>query len=229
MDEADRELAYLDDPAPPGTDRVPAGADSVTSRMLPPHGTDAAAEVHAQLESGSEIEIVGDADALEPFLEGPHSVEVHRSDGVFEVGGRLGDDGLLVVPADVDLTLEANGASISLSGTRGSLDAELNVGRADIRAAFTRGRSRVNANLGKLHIGLHPDSNVRIQVTSATSIRVSDDLIKTGRGTWTYGNGDADLEISGNMSRVVVDLDTDVQVGIEELSVGVDLADVSAP
>jgi hypothetical protein len=222
MDEAERELAQLDGREPLGTEPTP-------TRVLPAHDPDAPAEVHIQLDSGSEIEIIGNAGALEPYLEGPHSVEVHDSDGVFEVEGRLGDDGLLVIPADVDLTLAANGASLSLSGTHGSLDAELNVGRADIRAAFTRGQSRIDANVGKLHIGLHPDSNVRIQVTSATSIRVSDDLVKTGRGMWTYGNGEAGLEISGNISRVVVDLDVDVKVEIEELSVGVELTDVSAP
>ena len=181
------------------------------------------AEVRIELNSGSEIEIVGNAGALEPYVEGPHSVEVHESDGVFEVEGRLGDDGLLVIPADVDLTVAANGGSLSLSGIRGSLDAELNVGDADIRAAFTRGQSRIDANVGDLHVVLHPDSNVRVQVLSATSIHVSDELVKIGRGVWTYGNGEAGLEISGHIARIVVDVD------IDELAVGVDLTDVSAP
>jgi len=89
------------------------------------HDPDAPAEVHVELDSGSEIDIVGNAGAVEPYLEGPHSVEVHASGGVFEVEGRLGDDGLLVIPADVDLTIEANGRSLDLSGIRGSLDGEI--------------------------------------------------------------------------------------------------------
>jgi hypothetical protein len=204
MDEAERELARLDDPDPAGTGPAP-------TRVLPAHDSDVPTEVHVELDSSSEIEIAGKTGALEPYLEGPHSVEVHESDGGFEVHGRLGDDGLLVVPADADLTVQANGGSLKLSGIRGSLDADLNVGRADIRCAFTRGESRIDANVGKLHVGLDLSSNVTIQVTSATSIRVSDDLVKTGRGMWTYGNGDARLQISGNISRVVLDLDIDVE------------------
>lgn len=223
MDEAERKLAHLDDPGPASTRPAP-------TRVVPTDHPHPPTAVHIQLDSSSEIEVVGNAGAFEPYLEGPHSVEVHESDGLFEVEGRLGDDGLLVVPADLDLTLEANGASLTLRGTRGSLDAELNVGRADIRAAFTRGESRIDANVGKLHIGLHPDSNVRIRVTSATSIRVSDDLLKTGRGMWTYGNGDASLEISGNISRVIVDLDVDVdgEIGHDDQSVSAGFVDVSA-
>jgi len=117
---------------------------------------------------------------------------------------------------------------LRLGGIRGSLDAHLNVGRADIGAAFTRGQSRIDANLGKLHISLHPDSNVRVQVTAATSIRVSEDLVKTGRGTWTYGNGEASLEISGNISRVAVDVDVDVDVKLNAV-VGIEHTGVSAP
>lgn len=217
MDEAERELAHLDDPVKPMTEPTP-------TRVLPAQDPDGPAAVRARLDSSSEMEIVGNGGALGPYLEGPHSVDVHESNGAFEVEGRLGDDGLLVIPADVDLTLQANGSSLRLSGILGSLDAELNVGRADIRAAFTRGQSRIDANLGKLHIGLHPDSNVSIRVTSATSIRVSDDLVKTGRGMWTYGDGAAGLEISGNISRVVVDVDVEV----EQLSVGAELTDVGA-
>jgi hypothetical protein len=221
MDEAEQELARLDDPDVVGPEPVP-------TRVLPAHDPDAPTEVHVELDSSADIEIVGRPGALEPYLEGPHSVEVHENDGVFEVRGRLGDDGLLVVPADADLTLQANGSAVSLTGIRGSLDAELNVGRADIRAAFTRGQSRIDANVGKLHIGLDPRSNVRIQVTSATSIRVSDDLVKTGRGAWTYGDGDAALEISGNISRVVVDLDADVDVQFEHEDGDVVLTDAGS-
>jgi hypothetical protein len=220
MDEAENQLALLDDPDPVTSTPTP-------TRVLPVHDSSASTEVHIELNSSGEIDIVGNADALEPYLEGPHSVEVNENDGVFEVHGQLGDDGLLVIPADVELTLEANGGSLSLHGIRGSLIGELNVGRADIHAAFTRGQSRIDANVGKLHISLHPDSTVRVQVSSATSIRVSDDLVKTGRGMWTYGDGQAGLEIAGNISRLVIDVDLG-DMDADELRAGVDLTDTNA-
>ena len=220
MDEAEQQLADLDDPDP-----EQAHPEPEETRVLPASDPDAPTEVRIELNSGSEIEIVGNAGALEPYVEGPHSVRVRDLDGVFEVEGQLGDDGLLVIPADVDLSIEANAASLSLSGIRGSLVGELNVGDADIRAAFTRGRSRIDANVGDLHVVLHPDSNVRIQVLSATSIHVSEELVKIGRGVWTYGDGDAGLEITGHIGQIVVD----VEVDIDEPAVAVDLTDISAP
>lgn len=221
MDEAENQLARLDDPGPVTSTPTP-------TRVLPVHDPSLPAEVHIELNSSGEIDIVGNAGVLEPYLEGPHSVEVDEDDGVFEVHGQLGDDGLLVIPADVELTLEANGGSLNLRGIRGSLNGELNVGRADIHAAFTRGQSRIDANVGKLHISLHPESTVRVQVSSATSMRVSDDLVKTGRGTWTYGDGQAGLEIAGNISRVEIDVALDDDQDADELPAGVELTDTNA-
>jgi hypothetical protein len=240
MDEAEDQLARIDDPEPDGSNPAvsdpsvsePALARPAATRVLPASYPDGPPAVHIELDSSADIEILGSADADEPYLDGPHSAGVHENGGGFQIDGRMGDDGLLVIPADADITVEANGRSFSLAGTRGSLGAELNVGHADIRAAFTRGESSINANVGKLHIGVHPDSNVRIQILSATSIRVSDDLVKTGRGLWTYGNGAAALQISGEIGRVTVNVDVDVDVDadveIDEHSIGADLADVSA-
>lgn len=196
--------------------------------MLPARDPDAPVAVHISLNSSALIDIAGSADTRAPYLEGPHSAEVHENDGEFEVEGRLGDDGLLVVPADVDLALEANGVALRLSGIRGSLVGQFNVGHADISAAFVRGQSRIEANVGILRITLDPESNVVVELSSATSIRVSDDLLKTGRGTWTYGSGDAGLEISGNIGRLIVDVDdaADTDVEVRDESPDAELTDV---
>ncbi len=241
MDEAEQQLARLDDPHPPpgpASRPEPAPSELATergssepppTRVLPVGDPDGPVEVRLELDSGSEIEVVGNAGARQPYVEGPHSVDVHENGRGFEVEGKMGDDGPLVVPADVDLAIQANGPSLTLSGVRGSIDGDLNVGNADIRAAFTRGQSRIDANVGNLHIALHRDSNVRIQVRAATSIRAGAELVKTGRGLWSYGNGDAGLEITGNIGRLI--LDVDVQADLDDVDLdhlGVDIANVSS-
>jgi hypothetical protein len=209
MDEADAALASLDDPDPLTAE--PAGP--AATRVLPAADPTSAVVVRIAINSSSEIEIVGDPRVVAPYLDGPHSAEVRDDNGAFAVEGRMGDDSLLVVPADVDLAIEANSPSLTLRGVGGSLDARINAGDVDIRAAFTRGQSRIDANAGDLRIGLHADSNVRIQIRSATSVSPSGEFIKTGRGVWTYGDGDAELAISGNIGRVVLYRQVEVEAG----------------
>jgi hypothetical protein len=161
--------------------------------------------VSVRLSSGAMINAVGVVDADEPYLEGPHSASIEEVGDGFEVQGELGDEGLLVLPRDVDLLFEANSPSVSLRGVQGSLQGIFNVGDCDIQA-LVRGESRIVANVGHLRLGVHPESDVQITLTCATRIKVADEIPKTGRGVWTIGSGAASLEIGGTPGEVTVEL-----------------------
>jgi hypothetical protein len=160
--------------------------------------------VRAKLSGAGCLEVVGDEAATEVRVEGPHSCALNVNDSVTNVSGLVGDDGLLVVPANADLDIEVNSGEARLVGLRGVLRTRLNVGDAVVECALTRGHSTIDANAGDLRIVLAPESDVRVAVRCAADVRVDPGLHKVGRGEWTLGEGTARLEITGHLGSVAI-------------------------
>ena len=151
--------------------------------------------VRAKLSGRGLVEVVGESVQV-ARLEGPHSASLHQSGEVTEVVGDVGDDSLLVVPADVRLDLEVNSPRARIHGLHGQLRAQLNVGEARVEGRFDEGSSEIAANVGQLEIVLLPGSDVRVSLQCAAHVEAGD-IPKVGRGEWLVGNGTAELAISG--------------------------------
>jgi hypothetical protein len=226
MDEAESQLAALDetrseDPAgagqgpvvdtattsehPDSTEAMPAPTRVLREVDSVDETSDGATMVSVRLHGASLINAVGVIDADEPYLEGPHTAIVKDVGNGYEVTGELGDDGLLVLPRDVDLVVEANSGSASVRGIRGSVQGVFNVGDCGLQL-LARGDSRIVANVGRLQLAIHPASDVQITLACATNVTVGEGIRKTGRGVWTIGSGTASLEIGGTPGQVSLDL-----------------------
>lgn len=160
-----------------------------------------------------------EADALLDSLDVddvPQVVVTMSGGGLMLVEGQPGDetiidedpagDGHACVPANADLTCLLNGATAMIRGVTGTLDATLNVGDADIDGRFTRGRSVVRVNCGRLSILLDRASDVRVEVQPDVACDVGDGLRQDGPRTWVVGRGAAELVVVGNLGVVELQL-----------------------
>ncbi len=161
-------------------------------------------KVHAHVHGPSMLEILGVDDIEEIHAYGPSELTTSNEGDVIEVNCRLGDDSVLMIPADVDLTAELNGAEAAIRNLRGTLQAEVNAGTFRCEAALTRGESAIKANVGDLDLVLDPTSDVHITVKAIAGLDVSPRLRKVGRGEWEFGNGTSTLEITGNSGSISI-------------------------
>jgi hypothetical protein len=125
-------------------------------------------------------------------------------DDVITAHAQLGDDAVLVIPADVDLVTDLHGADASLRNIRGSLQAEVHAGSFQCEAALIRGDSRIEAHVGDLNLTLDPSSNVHVIVRAVAMTNVSPRLKKVGRGEWQFGDGSSTLEITGELGSISI-------------------------
>ncbi|MEQ7125279.1 hypothetical protein ABN034_12230 [Actinopolymorpha sp. B11F2] len=227
-DEAELHLAALDDTEPTVAEptvaeptvaepTIPLPTVAQPADAQPTHASSAhvpsaegsqdewpALTVRGQLSGGGMVEIAGDTTATEARMEGPNNCTVRHNGSLTEVSGQVGDEGILVVPANADLDIEVNSGEARLIGLRGVLRTRLNVGDAVVKCALTRGHSTIDANAGDLRIVLFPESDVRVVVRCAADIGVDQRLHKVGRGEWTLGEGTARLEVTGNLGSVAI-------------------------
>lgn len=161
-------------------------------------------KVHARVHGPSMLEILGVDDIEEIHAYGPSELTTSNGEDVIEVDCRLGDDSVLMIPADVDLTAELNGAEAAIRNIRGTLQAEVNAGTLRCEAALTRGTSTIDGNVGDLDLVLDPTSDVHITVRAIAHLDVSPRLRKVGRGEWEFGNGTATLEITGHPGSISI-------------------------
>ena len=157
--------------------------------------------VVAKLSGPGQIELAGDDTTRDTRIDGPHSCSVHESGEVTEVAGDVGEDALVVFPAQAHLDVEANSAEALVRGVRGTLRALFNVGHARVEGVLTYGESEIEANVGVLDIALQRDSDVRVAVRCAAHIDASG-LRKVGRGEWAVGAGAGTLQITGTPGSV---------------------------
>ncbi|MGW5366380.1 hypothetical protein [Actinopolymorpha pittospori] len=201
-------------PTPPGPPTAPATPAPWPTAAIPtyepadedPTGSAAHAvlRVHVSLNAAGTIEIAGEEDADEVRLEGPHRGTVDRDGDNVHVEGQVGDDTLLVVPANAHLHLELNGGDALVRGVGGPLHAHLNVGDVRLEAKLTEGESRIDANAGNVTVVLSPDSDVRVTARCPAEYDIDQRLKKVGRGEWALGDGTARLEIDGNLAELAV-------------------------
>lgn len=163
-----------------------------------------ARKVVAHVHGPSMLEIVGVADIEEIHAYGPSEVTTSTEGDVTEVECQLGDEAVLMIPADVELTTDLNGGEAAIRDFRGTLQAEVNAGSFRCEAALTRGASTINANVGQLDLILDPTSNVHITVKAIAGLDVSPRLRKVGRGEWEFGDGSSTLEISGHSGAISI-------------------------
>ena len=191
-------------PTPPEAPTAPMPIASMRTAPTPSgSAAPAVLRVHASLNAAGRIEIAGD-DADEVRFEGPHRGTVDRDGDTVHVEGQVGDDTLLVVPANAHLHLELNGGEALLRGVSGSFQAHLNVGDVQLEAKLTEGESRIDANAGNVTVVLTPDSDVRVAVRCPAQYDIDERLNKVGRGEWVLGDGTARLEIDGNLVELSV-------------------------
>ncbi|MFD2083469.1 hypothetical protein SAMN05421678_10117 [Actinopolymorpha cephalotaxi] len=160
--------------------------------------------VHASLNAAGTIEVAGDREADDVWFEGPYRGSIERDGGNVHVEGQVGDDTLLVVPANAQLHLELNGGDALVRGLRGSFHGEFNVGDVRLEAELTEGDSHIDANAGNVTVVLAPDSDVRVVVECPAEYDMDQRLNKTGRGEYVLGEGTAQLHIDGNLAEVSV-------------------------
>jgi hypothetical protein len=119
-----------------------------------------------------------------------------------EVNAQVGDDALLLVPADADLRLRLNGGEVAMSGLRGAIDGILNCGEVDIEWDLEHGDSRLQLNAGDVRIRFGARSDVLVTVKAPTSVVADPSFTKAGRGAWRLGEGRADLALDGNVGTI---------------------------
>ncbi|MET9023012.1 hypothetical protein ABZV93_23815 [Actinopolymorpha sp. NPDC004070] len=160
--------------------------------------------VHASLNAAGTIEVAGDKEADDVWFEGPYRGSIERDGDDVHVEGQVGDDTLLVVPANAQLHLELNGGDALVRGLSGSFHGEFNVGDVRLEAALTEGDSHIEANAGRVEVVLSPESDVRVVVRCPAEYDMDQRLNKTGRGEYVLGTGSASLHIDGNLAEVSV-------------------------
>lgn len=183
--------------APPG----PAETQEFRRPTGAAAGSNGPDEVVVNLNGRGSIDVVCAADVTEPYAEGPNTVTVERLDNGFTVSGDVGDDSVVMLPSDLDLTISVNGDGFSLSGLVGTLSADLNCGDVSISGVFARGDSRIHANTGDIDVTFLTGSDVEV-IASAPSSLNADGLEHVGRGRWSLGAGTAKLNIDGNVGGI---------------------------
>jgi hypothetical protein len=205
-------------PVPPASPAPPAPADvpDLPSPPRPPApddtqefyrhagtraGTKGREQLVVTLSGPSSIEVVCATEVTEPYAEGPNTVTVTREDNGFTVSGDVGDDSVVMLPSDLDLTISANGAQFSLVGLVGTMSADLNVGDVTISGVFAQGDSRIHANTGEIDVTFLTGSDVEV-IANAPSALNADGMEHVGRGRWSLGGGTAKLSIDGNVGAI---------------------------
>jgi len=154
-----------------------------------------------KLNGPGSIDVVCDADVTEPYAEGPNTVTVERSEHGFTVSGDVGDDSVVMLPSDLDLTISVNGDGFSLVGLVGTVSADLNCGDVTISGVFAKGDSRIHANTGDMNVTFLPGSDVEV-FANAPSAMNADGLEHVGRGRWSVGAGTAKFNIDGRVGGI---------------------------
>jgi hypothetical protein len=158
-------------------------------------------EVVVNLNGRGSIDVVCDAGVTEPYADGPNTVTVERSASGFTVSGDVGDDSVVMLPNDLDLTISVNGDGFSLVGLVGTVSADLNCGDVAISGVFAQGDSRIHANTGDIDLTFLTGSDVEV-IANAPSTLNADGLEHVGRGRWSLGAGTAKLNIDGNVGGI---------------------------
>jgi hypothetical protein len=158
-------------------------------------------EVVVNLNGPGAIDVVCAADVNEPYAEGPNTVTVERSEHGFTVSGDVGDDSVVMLPSDLDLTIRVNGDGFSLAGLVGTMSADLNCGDVSISGVFARGDSRIHANTGDIDLTFLTGSDVEVIANAPASLN-ADGLEHVGRGRWSLGDGTAKLQIDGHVGGI---------------------------
>ncbi|MBM7783692.1 hypothetical protein [Tenggerimyces flavus] len=161
-------------------------------------------KVRAHVHGSSMLEIVGVDDIEEIHAYGPSELTTRNAGDVIEVNCQLGDEAVLMIPSDVELTTDLHGGEAAIRNLRGTLQAEVNAGSFRCEAALTHGASTIKANVGELDLVLDPTSDVHITVRSIAQLDVSPRLRKVGRGEWEFGNGSSTLEITGHTGSISI-------------------------
>ncbi|MGW0231582.1 hypothetical protein ACWDWO_25025 [Actinopolymorpha singaporensis] len=187
-------------PAAPAAPPMPAAPATVEQSTTEP----STLTVHASLNAAGTIEVACDGEADDVWFEGPYRGSIERDGDNVHVEGQVGDDTLLVVPANAQLHLELNGGDALVRGLRGSFHGDFNVGDVRLEAELTEGESHLDANAGNVTVVLSPDSDVRVVVRCPAEYGMDDRLTKAGRGEYVLGEGTALLEIDGNLAEVSV-------------------------
>lgn len=188
---------------PPPPPVAPAGPDE-TQEFRRPLGSGASTgrdQVFIDVNAGGPISIICSPDVTEAYADGPNSVTVVRVDGRTKVQGGLGDDAAVMVPSEIDLTVDASGADFSLVGLVGTVSADLNCGDVTISGVFAQGDSRIHANAGDIDVTFMTGSDVEV-IAKAPATLSADGLEHVGRGRWSLGDGTAKLEIDGNVGGI---------------------------
>ena len=138
-------IEAADPPPPPPPVLAPAGDETqAVSRPVIAggngHSPVSREEVVVNLNGPGAIDVVCAPDVTEPYAEGPNTVTVERSENGFTVSGGVGDDSVVMLPSDLDLTISINGDGFSLAGLVGTVSAELNCGDVSISGVFAAGR-----------------------------------------------------------------------------------------
>jgi len=191
-------------PVPPAPPVAPPGAEEtqeVRRTATASTSTNGRGEVVVNLNGPGTIDVVCAADVTEPYAEGPNTVTVERSDNGFTVSGDVGDDSVVMLPSDLDLTISVNGDGFSLAGLVGTVSADLNCGDVTISGVFARGDSRIHANTGDIDLTFLTGSDVEV-IANAPSTLNAAGLEHVGRGRWSLGAGTAKLNIDGNVGGI---------------------------
>jgi hypothetical protein len=191
-------------PTPPPPVAPPAGEETHEFRRPAGAGgsrVDRRGKVVVNLNGPGAIDVVCDANVTEPYAEGPNTVTVERTDNGFTVSGDVGDDSVVMLPSDLDLTISVNGDGFSLAGLDGTVSADLNCGDATISGVFARGESRIHANAGEIDLTFMTGSDVEVIANTPSTLN-ADGLEHVGRGRWSLGAGTAKLNIDGNVADI---------------------------
>ena len=191
-------------PPPPPPPVAPPGADEtqeVRRTATASTSTNERGEVVVNLNGPGSIDVVCDGDVTEPYAEGPNTVTVERSDRGFTVSGDVGDDSVVMLPSELDLTISVNGDGFSLAGLAGTVSADLNCGDVTISGVFARGDSRIHANTGDIDLTFLTGSDVEVIANTPSTLNAAG-LEHVGRGRWSLGAGTAKLNIDGNVGGI---------------------------
>jgi hypothetical protein len=201
-------------PAAPATPAVPATPPAPPAPVAPAHpdetqefrlpsgsGTDGRGQVVVNLSGPGAIDVVCAADVTEPYADGPNTVTVEQDGSGFTVSGEVGDDSVVMLPSDLDLTISAHGDGFSLVGLVGPISAELNCGDVTITGVFAKGESRIQANTGDIDLTFLTGSDVEV-IANAPATLSADGLDHIGRGRWSLGEGTAKLQIDGRVGGI---------------------------
>jgi hypothetical protein len=182
---------------------IPAGVDETQAVRRPGHpgGGTGREQVAVTLNAGSDIDVVCAAEVTEPYAEGPNTVTVEHTQEGYTLSGGVGDDSVVMLPTDLDLTIQANGVDFSLSGLVGTVSADLNCADVAISGVFAQGDSRIHANAGDIDLTFLAGSDVEV-ISNASSTLSADGLDHVGRGRWSLGEGTAKLRIDGNVGGI---------------------------